>query len=96
VDDPVDPKTWSEGRKWFISVAATVGGNIIGQEGPNYSLELDFCVVGPLRRVEKYTSDPWIRPRSVNPSCFHVLGRIYPRPHCFRSGTPLLRAVSDH
>jgi len=26
VDDPLNPKTWSEGRKWYISVAATVGG----------------------------------------------------------------------
>lgn len=26
LNDPLNPKSWSEGRKWYISVAATVGG----------------------------------------------------------------------
>ena len=26
LNDPLDPKTWSEGKKWYISVATTVGG----------------------------------------------------------------------
>jgi hypothetical protein len=27
-DDPLNPKAWSEGKRWYISFAATVGGNV--------------------------------------------------------------------
>lgn len=85
VDDPLNPKSWSEGRRWYISVAATVGGTSGYRLGANLSAKFDFCVVGTVRRIAEYSGFPRSRTGSLHLSRIHVYCRIRRRSHCFCS-----------
>jgi len=49
LNDPLDPKSWSEGKKWYISFATTIGGSPHSSEELTSSVEFDVCFIGPVR-----------------------------------------------
>jgi len=49
LNDRLDPKSWSEWKKWYISFATTIGGSPHTWKELTSSVEFDVCVVGPIR-----------------------------------------------